>query len=101
MKLSLQKIILGLTMAVFVFGLGVGMRFTWQPPLSPLRQEKRHSARLHQCLQPPGRDGYALRIVSFVSPEAKGPSNRETGNRSPQMHGLPVKTFRSTVIRSL
>ena len=33
MKLSLQKIILGLTMAVVVFGFGVGLRFDWQPSL--------------------------------------------------------------------
>ena len=36
----------------------------------------------------------------MVSPEAKSPSSRETGKRSPRMQGLPVQTLGSTVIRS-
>ncbi len=39
-------------------------------------------------------------MVSLVSPDARSPSNRETGNRSPRMQGLPVQTCGSTVMRS-
>src|SRR5271167_126333 len=39
-------------------------------------------------------------MFSRVSPEARRPSRRETGNRRPRMHGFPVHTFGSTVIRS-
>src|SRR4051794_34308405 len=39
-------------------------------------------------------------MVSLVSPAAKSPRRRETGNRRPRMHGLPVQTFGSIVMRS-
>jgi uncharacterized protein (UPF0332 family) len=38
-------------------------------------------------------------LDSFVSPEARRPSKRETGKRSPRMHGLPVQILGSIVIR--
>ena len=44
------------------------------------------------------RYGYASRIDSLVSPEAKSPSNRDTGKRRFLMHGFPVQTIESTDI---
>src|SRR5438874_12492879 len=37
---------------------------------------------------------------SRVSPAAKRPSSRATGKRMPRMHGLPVQTAGSIVMRS-